>query len=81
MIPKRSRDPNQLAKATIDIATGQMDEMPPLSFHIAKERGQGRRESRRPADTRAARKPLEAKERRMTRLPFLRPRPTLPSPS
>jgi hypothetical protein len=32
MIPKRPRDPNQLAKAIIDIATGQTPEGPESGF-------------------------------------------------
>ncbi len=39
--PKRPRDPNQLAKAIVDIATGQADEKPAPSPQRAKSGAKG----------------------------------------
>jgi hypothetical protein len=39
--PKRPRDPNQLGKAIIDIATGQAEEAPPPSFRKARSGAKG----------------------------------------
>jgi hypothetical protein len=41
MTPKRPRDPNQLAKSIIDIATGQAEEERVPSFQRAKSGSKG----------------------------------------
>jgi hypothetical protein len=41
MTPKRPRDPNQLAKSIVDIATGQAEEQAAPSFQKAKSGAKG----------------------------------------
>ena len=41
MTPKRPRDPNQLAKSIIDIATGEADEDRPVSAQKAASGAKG----------------------------------------
>jgi len=64
MTPKRPRDPNQLAKSIIDIATGGAEERVP-SFHKAKSgaKGGASRASRLTPEQRAEASRLAAQAR------------------
>jgi hypothetical protein len=63
--PKRPRDPNQLAKSIIDIATGEANESPVPSFQKAKSgaKGGASRASRLTTEQRAEASRLAAQAR------------------
>jgi hypothetical protein len=56
MTPKRPRDPNQLAKSIIDIATGQqpspVDDRDPAAVAMGKKGGKARAEALTPSQRR-----------------------------
>jgi hypothetical protein len=59
--PKRPRDPNQLAKLVVDIATGQVDDRPPTPEERGKDPGAAAL-GRKGGNVRASR--LSAEQRR-----------------